>query len=132
MHSSSFRQEIGLPLRNGEEEGFYTLQTLLRIMMLRRAKDIIDMPPREYVLIEVEASLEGREIYNIARKELEPLFMKALHSRNYDSGVRVLQSILRQGKSAFMARTYFDWRLELGLNASWRQSLVSKVLKATR
>ena len=96
MPLDSFRQEIVVPLRNGEEEGLYTLQTLLRIVMLRRTKDIIDLPPREYVLLEVEASLEEREIYNIARDESVPLLMEALHSRNYDSGVRVLQSILRQ------------------------------------
>ena len=91
-----FQDEIIAPLKNNDPDWLSRLQSMLRVIMLRRTKEILTLPPREDVVQSLEFSAPERELYEIFRDESRSLIGTFLRENTYKRGFSVMQSFLRQ------------------------------------
>jgi SWI/SNF-related matrix-associated actin-dependent regulator of chromatin subfamily A3 len=91
-----FQTQVITPLKNGDSHGLLTLRSALRAVMLRRTKQVLHLPPREDLELELALSQNERELYEIARDETEFIIEGCLESSDFSKGLSIIQSILRQ------------------------------------
>lgn len=93
---SQFNKRVVQPLSRGDPEGLHTLQTVLPSIMIRRTKEVLVLPPRSDLKVEVPLSSSEKAIYEMAREESKTLINTCIQKQNFTNGVHIIQSILRQ------------------------------------
>lgn len=93
---SKFQAEIIDPLKNNNPSGLSRLQSMLRVIMLRRTNEILTLPPREDIVQHLDLSASERELYEISRDESRSLLDTTLREKTYKRGFSIMQSFLRQ------------------------------------
>lgn len=93
---TKFQAEIINPLKRNDPDGLSRLQSMLRVIMLRRTKEILTLPPREDIVQYLELSAPERELYDIFRDESRSLIDTILREDTSKRGFSIMQSFLRQ------------------------------------
>lgn len=91
-----FQAEIINPLKNSDPDGLSRLRSMLRVIMLRRTKEILTLLPREDIVHDLEFSAPERELYEIFRDESRSLIDTVLREDTCKRGFSIMQSFLRQ------------------------------------
>ena len=91
-----YQRQITAPLKCGDVTGLKRLHKVMSKIMVRRTKDMLDLPDRQDLLVEVELSQEEQNIYEVARDASNTLIDKSLSQGSASPDLNILQSILRQ------------------------------------
>lgn len=91
-----FQERVVRPLLQGDPDGLYVLQDVLRSIMIRHTKSILVLPPRNDFDVELCLSSDEKTLYEFARDDSKSLIDNCIQQNNLTKGFHIIQSILRQ------------------------------------
>ena len=91
-----FQRRITAPLKRGDITGLQRLHKVTSQRMVRRTKDMLNLPSRHDILVEVELSSEERSMYEMARNMSDALINESLSQGSNSTNFNILQSLIRQ------------------------------------